>query len=511
MLGFAAAFLVAGTSIAAGATIEATNSISAWSPNSANVTTAETVTFQNTSTSTPHGLHWNAPPTTPACAGTVPVESSGTNWSGDCSFSEAGTYNFVCFVHPGMTGSVSVTSAGPSKPTVTPEAATNIKATEATLKASVNPNGEATTYKFEYGTTITYGLETSELSAGSGSSSVAKSANVSGLTAATTYHFRMVAVNETGTTNGADRTFTTAGPPSATTDPATSIGSLQATLKGTVNPKGLETKYFFNYGTTTAYGQKTAETSAGSGTSNIVASKLVTGLSPETEYHFQIVAKNTSGEIEGVDRTFTTTGGPVATTGQAIEIGEASATLTGAVNPQGQQTGFYFNYGTTSAYGQKTPEEIAGTGTSDINVFGQLTGLSPGTTYHFQVVAKNPGGTTPGDDQTFTTASAPPLPPPTPPIIETPIVSSPPDTKITGKPQAKTRDRTPTLKFSSTQPGSSFECKLDGKGYKACRSPYTTKSLSFGKHTVKVRAKSSSGAIDPSPASYSFKIVRKKR
>ena len=47
-----------------------------------------------------------------------------------------------------------------------------------------------------------------------------------------------------------DRTFTTGGPPTVTTEPATGVHSIEATLKGTVNPHGLATTYFFNYGTT---------------------------------------------------------------------------------------------------------------------------------------------------------------------------------------------------------------------------------------------------------------------
>ena len=408
-----------------------------------------------------------------------------------------------------MTGTITVDSAGPSAPTVTAEAAANVKDEEATLKGSVNPNGQSTTYWFEYGINTGYGQETTHVPGVTTSAS--KSATVAGLTPLTTYHFRMVAQNSTGTTNGADRTFTTAGPPTATTDPAASVGSVQATLKGTVNPKGLETKYFFNYGTTEAYGQKTAETAVAAGTSNVPASKLVTGLAPETEYHFQIVAKNSAGEAKGGDRTFTTTGGPVATTGQATGIGEATATLAGVVNPQGQQTNFYFNYGTTAAYGQKTAEKVAGTGTSDINVSEQLSGLSPGTTYHFQVVAKNSGGTTLGGDQTFTTASTPPPPPP-PPIIEpgpTPIAPVPPETTITKKPPPKVQGPTATIKFSSAAAGSSFECKLDGKPFKACRSPYTAKSLKPGKHKIQVRAVVA-GVADPSPATVSFKVVGKR-
>jgi hypothetical protein len=83
-----------------------------------------------------------------------------------------------------------------------------------------------------------------------------------------------------------------------------------------------------------------------------------------------------------------------------------------------------------------------------------------------------------------------------------------PDTKMTLRPKAKTKDRTPTFKFKSTVPGASYECKLDGKTLKPCRSPLTTKPLSFGKHTLKVTAVLPGGIKDTSPAVYSFKVVR---
>jgi hypothetical protein len=85
-----------------------------------------------------------------------------------------------------------------------------------------------------------------------------------------------------------------------------------------------------------------------------------------------------------------------------------------------------------------------------------------------------------------------------------------PQTTLRGKPGKKIRDRTPTFRFASNEPGSTFQCKLDGKAFRSCRSPFTTKPLSLGKHTFKVRTRDDSGKLDPSPASYAFKIVAKK-
>ena len=85
-----------------------------------------------------------------------------------------------------------------------------------------------------------------------------------------------------------------------------------------------------------------------------------------------------------------------------------------------------------------------------------------------------------------------------------------PRTTLRSKPAHKTGDRTPTFRFSSNEPGASFECKLDQRPFRPCRSPYTSKKLALGPHTFKVRARDESGKRDPSPASYSFRIVAKR-
>jgi hypothetical protein len=84
----------------------------------------------------------------------------------------------------------------------------------------------------------------------------------------------------------------------------------------------------------------------------------------------------------------------------------------------------------------------------------------------------------------------------------------PPQTKIKKRPANRTEDRTPTFKFRADEPGSKFQCSLDGKKFKRCSSPFTTRKLSFGKHTLEVRARDSAGNRDPSPAKDSFTVVR---
>jgi hypothetical protein len=84
--------------------------------------------------------------------------------------------------------------------------------------------------------------------------------------------------------------------------------------------------------------------------------------------------------------------------------------------------------------------------------------------------------------------------------------SAAPNTRI-AKGASRIHDRTPTFRFSSSKPGTSFQCKLDGGAFGTCRSPFTTKKLSLGSHTLQVRA-ILKGATDPTPAKLSFKIVK---
>jgi hypothetical protein len=85
--------------------------------------------------------------------------------------------------------------------------------------------------------------------------------------------------------------------------------------------------------------------------------------------------------------------------------------------------------------------------------------------------------------------------------------SSAPQTILRSKPGKKIHDRTPTFRFASNESGSTFQCKLDGKPFRPCRSPFTSKPLALGRHTFKVRARDDSGKLDPSPASYGFKVL----
>jgi hypothetical protein len=79
-------------------------------------------------------------------------------------------------------------------------------------------------------------------------------------------------------------------------------------LRANINPEALTTSYWFEYGTTTAYGTKVPITpeSVGSGAVGVVVSKTPTGLSNNTEYHYRVVAKSEVATTNGEDKTFRT-------------------------------------------------------------------------------------------------------------------------------------------------------------------------------------------------------------
>jgi uncharacterized repeat protein (TIGR01451 family) len=99
------------------------------------------------------------------------------------------------------------------------------------------------------------------------------------------------------------------GAPIVTTGVATSIGSATATLNGTVNPSGAPTTVKFEYGLTASYGTTVPLSGTFNGSSAQPMTTNITGLTPGTLYHFRLSASNAVAVVNGLDQTFTTTGG----------------------------------------------------------------------------------------------------------------------------------------------------------------------------------------------------------
>jgi hypothetical protein len=205
---------------------------------------------------------------------------------------------------------VSGVALAASSPTVRTGATTIATSTSVVLHGTVNPNGSAASYQFNYGPTSAYGLSTTTQSAGGGSKTVSVQTTLRGLTPGTVYDYRIVALNTSGAGIGANRTFKTTGAPPAgvVTGPAAAVGKSIATLTGDVNPEGAVTTWVFQYGLSTSYGAQTLPPQTLAATITPVAVSLpLAGLEPGTLFHFRLVAYHGTTVVStGLDQTFLT-------------------------------------------------------------------------------------------------------------------------------------------------------------------------------------------------------------
>jgi plastocyanin len=283
-----------------------------WSNSQQTIMAGEKVKFSNPYSELPyHGLKFTGPAPS-GCSGIPAAASEATgapSWHGECTFSTPGAYTFICTVHPSeMKGTIIV----PGTPVATTEPPTEVTQTGVRLNGAVKPEGNATEYHFEYGTTTVSEHTTGTLSAGSadfGNHPV--SAELTGLLLpGVKYRFQLVATyGASKTVVGGEQMFTTLSPsaPTVKIGAVTGLRETEATLNGTVDPNdGEATEYSFEYGTSPAYGQVTVTKSLPADNINHPVSATLTKLTPGTEYHFRLVAKNKLGPATGEDHTFKT-------------------------------------------------------------------------------------------------------------------------------------------------------------------------------------------------------------
>jgi hypothetical protein len=124
----------------------------------------------------------------------------------------------------------------------------------------------------------------------------------------TTYHYRLVAASSAGTTYGPDRSFTTPADkkPLVETGPATRVTGMTAKLEGRLTALGESTNFHFEYGLDTKYGSRTPSAFGGIQITPRTSFTQVTGLKPNSNYHYRIVAENKHGITYGADATFKT-------------------------------------------------------------------------------------------------------------------------------------------------------------------------------------------------------------
>jgi DNA-binding beta-propeller fold protein YncE len=202
------------------------------------------------------------------------------------------------------------------------------------------------------------------------------------------------------------------GPPSATTGAPSNIKPTSATVAGVVNPESeeLPATCRVEYGTSISYGLTVpcSVEEVAAGTVPVPVTASLTGLEPNTTYHYRVAATNSQGTSYGKDETvMTAITVPVVSSELAASPSPTEVILSTTINTENSDTTYHFVYGTTAQYGLSFPArevDLGSRGQSDVSL--SIGELQPGTVYHYAVVASNPAGTTVGPDETFTTTPA---------------------------------------------------------------------------------------------------------
>jgi hypothetical protein len=232
--------------------------------------------------------------------------------------------------------------------------------------------------------------------------------------------------------------------PTATIEAVTDIASQAATFHGKVNPHGSgasnEASYHFEVSLDGAYWVSLeAVHSPISGTLDVDVEDEVAGnngiagsldpedldedgqenefgLKPGKHYHVRLVATNAASEPTGgptISGEVEFDTDPIAPTIQSTtstsEVSQTEARIHATVSPHGAATSFHVEYGADASYGQRAPlaEAEVGAGVKPLAVSQALSGLSPGTVYHYRILAVNSAGTSEGADHTFKTKATP--------------------------------------------------------------------------------------------------------
>ncbi len=344
-----------------------------------------------------------------------------------------------------VTGRPSKFKTPTTKPVIPSETAPSVTPVGATLEAKINAEKQETSYRLEYSSEAAK-LGTPEatvLTEGSFSGPGLSEAQTVGpvetgavLIPETTYYYRVVATNGTGTENGKVESFTTlpAKKPLIEGSVSTSaFGQTTALLTGTVNPEyQVATKCEFQYATTEVALAGTPPSGPchepeaselGQGGSGVGVHASLTGLLPNTTYYYRLFVENATGSEGSTppEHFLTLPNPPTVTTGEASAVTPNSATIAGSVNPgaKGQpaqdETTYWFQYGTDTNYSNQIPMVAgkAGEGESAVPETANLTGLEPGTTYYYRILASNNNAGTAqvvhGEGKTFKTPATPPV------------------------------------------------------------------------------------------------------
>lgn len=367
-------------------------------------------------TDTSYGSQTSATPS-------VVYDSGITAVSARCGFLQPGTtYHYRVVAFASGIGAV----PGPDQVFTTQSdiatvSATNVTDLGATVSGTVDVGSiyNQYTFWFEYGTSTDYGAR----SDGSASTQndplhpglMVVTAGLYNLLPGTLYHCRIkVRENDYDPVfSGSDFTFTTAAPatpptvlPSGPYD-LTTVAPTGATPTANIISGSSAATVTVEYGFDTTYGlQAVVPTPVpGSIYSDSVLAR-VTGLTPNTTYHYRIKATNNEGTRMGTDGTFMTTALPDVSTSPASYVGSSWARINGIYAPHLATYQVIFEYGTSTAYGLSAADVsfVIGNVSGQNSAHADLRGIAPSTTYHCRIkLADDYGNFYYGGDTTFTT------------------------------------------------------------------------------------------------------------
>ena len=341
-------------------------------------------------------------------SGTSTITYTLTGLTANTSYSFTASAMNGTFVTSLPVNFTTASAPAPVAPTLSGVSATAVTTTTATLNGTVNPNGTPTAAWFDTsGGACTSGCGNQ----GGINSTTALTYVLTGLTPNTAYSFQMLALNSGGPTQSSVINFTTQSVASPTAPiisgvSASAITTTTATLNGTVNPNGSATSAWFD----TSGGNCTSNCGNVGGINSTTAlTYVLTGLTPNTPYSFQMLALNSGGPAQSSVINFTTApigggGLPIMTTTFESSVTKNSAVLNGDWDANGASVTVWFEWGPTVALGTATSPVVQGIGNGSTS--DGIAGLNPSTVYYFRIVGQNSNGTTQGSIMPFTTSSA---------------------------------------------------------------------------------------------------------
>ena len=311
---------------------------------------------------------------------------------------------------------VSFTTNVFTPPTATTNAATSITSAGAILNGSINANNASTTVTFEYGLDTSYGTTvTADQSPVTGSTTTFVSKAITGLTAGTTYHYRVVGVNTNETTTGDDMTFTTLKLPSVTTQAVSSILTNSVVANGNITDLGQPNPTAYGFCWSTSPNPTTDNSTIDKGSISIAGSfsATLTGLETFTKYYVRAYSINEAGTSYGEQVSFSTKG--IAANVALYEINDIESTT--AI---GKCSITDFGFPNATAYGicwSTSPNPTMfnskihnlGAPTTIGFFYASLTELEPNTVYYARVYAANAEGIAYSYEISFKTTQSNPV------------------------------------------------------------------------------------------------------